>query len=84
MRCRLNAPLMVLAYRDNHQAATTVPAGQTVDVLGPDHDDRFSIISVDGEEFLAFEGDLLERGTLLMRKEAQLQGLHKVRRAAGG
>ena len=69
MRCRLNAPLMVLAYRDNHQAATTIPAGKTIDVLDLDQDDRFSIVSVDGERFLAFETDLLERGTMLIRNE---------------
>ena len=66
MRCRLSVSLMMLAYRDNHQAATTIPAGRTIDVLGPDRDDRFSVIRVDGEEFLAFGSDLLERGTVLV------------------
>jgi len=70
MRCRLNAPLMVLAFRDNHQAATTIPAGQTIEVLGLAQDDRFSVIRSDGEEFLAFETDLTERGALMLQKAA--------------
>lgn len=83
MLCRLNAPLMVLAYRDNHQAATTIPAGRTVDVLGPAEDDRFSVVNSEGEEFLVFEGDLLERGTLLGRKASVKEEALKLKRAAG-
>lgn len=83
MRCRLNAPLMVLAYRDNHQAATSIPPGNTIDVLGPDRDDRFLIISVNGEKFLAFENDLLERGTMLIRKEDRNRETSVMRRASG-
>jgi len=82
MRCRLNAPLMVLAYRDNHRAATTIPAGKTIEVLGPDEDERFFLVSVEGEQFLAFESDLLQRGTMLMRKEDR-ELSKKMTRASG-
>lgn len=82
MRYRVNAPLMVLAFRDNHQAATTIPAGRIIDVLGLAEDDRFSLIRVDGEEFHVFEGDLAERGTFLMRKEPRMADLPQVTRAA--
>jgi hypothetical protein len=61
---------MVLAFRDNHQAATTIPAGRTIEVLGLAEDDRFSVIRSEGEEFLVFETDLLERGSLVMQKAA--------------
>jgi len=83
MRCRLNAPLMVLAYRDNHQAATTIPAGRTIDILGPDQDDRFSIIGVNGQKFLAFEDDVRERGTALIRQEEETVELLKLKHASG-
>jgi len=82
MRRRLNAPLMVLAYRDNHQAATTVPAGRTIDILGQAEDDRFSVIRVDGEEFLVFESDLQDRESPFVRKKPTVQELTKVRRAS--
>lgn len=71
MRCCLNAPLMVLAYGDNHQAATTIPAGRTIEVVGKAEDDRFYIVRLDEEEFLVFESDLPERGTSLMRDESR-------------
>ena len=31
----MHLPTMVLAFKDNHQAAVTIPAGQIVDVIGP-------------------------------------------------
>jgi hypothetical protein len=71
MLCLLHAPLMVLAYRDNHQAATTIPAGRTIDIVGQAEDDRFSVVSSDGEEFLVFERDLQELATLLIRKDTR-------------
>jgi len=72
---------MVLAYRDNHQAATTIPAGKTIDVIGPAEDDRFCVVNSDGEEFLVFESDLMDRGTLLMRKESSNREVIQLRRA---
>ncbi|HTS78247.1 MAG TPA: hypothetical protein VMG40_18695 [Bryobacteraceae bacterium] len=83
MRYRLNAPLMVLAYRDNHEAATTVPVGETIDVLGPDHDDRFSVVRVHNEKFSAFESDVRERGMMLFRKEDQTRDTPFTTRGAG-
>ena len=45
MTYRLDRPMMVLAFKDNHQAATTIPAGQVVELIGPAKDDRFFVIS---------------------------------------
>lgn len=53
-------PLMVLAFKDNLDAAVTVPPGKVIEVMGPAEDDRFAIIRVDGEEFLVFESDLAQ------------------------
>jgi hypothetical protein len=53
-------PLMVLAYKNNHDAAVAVPAGKMIEIIGPDEDDRFVIVNVDGEEFLVFETDLVQ------------------------
>jgi hypothetical protein len=53
-------PLTVLAYKNNHDAAVTVPAGKLVEIIGPADDDRFVIVNVDGEEFLVFETDLVQ------------------------
>jgi hypothetical protein len=49
---------MVLAYQDNHEAAVNIPAGETIRVLGPDRDDRFSVIRYHQQDFLVFESDL--------------------------
>jgi hypothetical protein len=49
---------MVLAYHDNHEAAVNIPAGETIRVLGPDRDDRFSVIRYHQQDFLVFESDL--------------------------
>jgi hypothetical protein len=56
--CRLNRPTMVLALHDNHEAAVPIPAGKIVDIEGSTQDDRFVVLSVDGEQFLAFASDL--------------------------
>jgi len=61
MRYRLNGSVMVLAFKDNHQLAVTVPAGSTVEVIGPAEDDRFLILRVDDEQFHAFASDLADR-----------------------
>ena len=66
MRCRLNAPLMVLAYRNHHHRAVTVPAGEIIDVEGPaENDDRFAVVHFAGEEFHAFESDVRQWAMLL-------------------
>ena len=51
---------MVLAYRNNHEAAVTIPAGKSIEIVGPAKDDRFVIVKADGEEFLVFETDLVQ------------------------
>jgi hypothetical protein len=51
---------MVLALKDNHEAAIPIPAGRVVDVATSAEDDRFVVLSVDGEQFLAFASDLIE------------------------
>ena len=73
MRYRTNLPLMVLAYKDNHDAAVTVPAGQVIDVIGYAKDDRFLVVNVDGEDFHVFETDLRERSKLVPNKPAARQ-----------
>jgi hypothetical protein len=59
---RTTLPMMVLAFRDNHQAAVTIPAGELIQVAGRDRDERFRVVCVHGEEFLVFETDLEDRG----------------------
>jgi len=66
MKCYMRSALLVLAFKDNHQAAVPVPAGTIVDVLFG-ADDRFVTVVVDGEEFHAFAEDIREQGTLLQR-----------------
>jgi hypothetical protein len=56
---------MVLAFRDNHQAAVTIPPGDTLELIGPAQDDRFVIVSVRGKEFLVFESDIRKGGEYL-------------------
>ena len=52
MLCRLNAPLVVLAYSDNHNAAVTIPAGEIIEVVGlVENDDRFAVVQFAGEQF---------------------------------
>jgi len=51
---------MVLAFKDNHQAATTIPEGTILDV-GADFDDRFVVVTLNGEQFHMFASDLTER-----------------------
>jgi len=59
MQYRLNLPTMVLASGDNHQAAVTIPAGTTIEVIGPvASDDRFLVIRAGDEEFHVFASDL--------------------------
>jgi hypothetical protein len=66
---RLNLATMVLALKDNHQVAVTIPAGKIVDVVGSAEDDRFVVVTVDGEQFHAFASDLSDRG-LQIRESA--------------
>lgn len=59
---RTDLPIMVLAFRDNHDAAVTIQAGEIFKVVGPAQDDRFVVVVVKGEQFLVFESDLKSRG----------------------
>jgi hypothetical protein len=71
MLYRASQPIMVFAFRDNHQAAITVPAGNILEVIGPAQDDRFVIVSIKGEEFLVLQSDLMTRGELFFLGVAQ-------------
>lgn len=52
---------MVLAFKDNHQLAVTIPEGSTVEVIGPaENDDRSLVLSVNDEPFHAFASDLAD------------------------
>jgi hypothetical protein len=61
MMRRLDDELMVLALKGNHQAAITIPAGKIVDIVSLPGDDRFVVITVEGEQFHAFASDLANR-----------------------
>lgn len=62
MQYLLNLPMMVLAFRDNHQAAVTLPAGTLIDVVGPvEDDDRFLLIRAGDGQFHIFASDLADR-----------------------
>lgn len=61
MQHSLSASLMVLALNGDHQAAVTIPAGKIVDVTRSDGDDRFVVITVEGEQFHAFASDLSDK-----------------------
>jgi hypothetical protein len=63
MRYRLVRPTMVLAFRDNHQAAVTIQPETIIDVIGPvSNDDRFLIVRCQDQEFHMFASDLAAHG----------------------
>jgi hypothetical protein len=62
MLYRIDLPTMTLAFKNNHHAATTLPEGSVVDVIGPHTDDRFVVVKSSGEELLVFATDMSERG----------------------
>lgn len=71
----LNHSIMVLAFKDNHQLAVTVPAGKTIQVIGPvDDDNRFLVVDVDDEQFHIFASDLEDRAEQVLAH--QTAGLH--------
>ena len=70
MQYFLNRPIMVLAFKDNHQAAVTMPAGKLIDVVGPvENDDRFLVISADDAQFHIFASDLAGRAEPVIARE---------------
>lgn len=60
LRCRLKAPLVLLAFGDNQNAALPVPLGKVIEVRRLPEDDRFFLVVVDGQEFHAFATDVQE------------------------
>jgi hypothetical protein len=74
MLYHLDHPTMTLAFKDNHYAATTLPPGSVVEVIGPDVDDRFVVVRVSQEELLVFATDLNDWG----------RPVNKSRRATAG
>jgi hypothetical protein len=68
---RLNRSIMVLALKDNHQAAVPIPAGRMVHVTPSPDDDRFVIVKVDGQKFLAFASDLIGKGPVSDQPQRQ-------------
>lgn len=79
MRYRVNLPIMVLAFRDNHKVALHVSPGEIFEVVGRAEDNRFLVAEVRGERLLVFECDLEDRGQILPNRKAR-----KVALAAGG
>jgi hypothetical protein len=77
MLYRSNLPMMVLARGDNHQAAVTIPEGETFRVVGPDQDDRFCVVHYLEEDFLVFESDLRNLCEAVSRKESHGEPLPK-------
>ena len=67
-RYRVSRPMMVLAFRKDHQTAVTLQVGEIFALIGPAQDDRFAVIEVRGEQFLVFESDLKDRGTLVLTR----------------
>ena len=61
MRYRTTRPILVLAFKDNHQLAVTVPTGTLVDVVGSAEDDRFVVMNVNDDQFHAFASDIRDR-----------------------
>jgi hypothetical protein len=68
---RVELPMMVLAFKDNHRAAVTMQAGEVFKVVGPAQDDRFVVVDVKGEQFLVFECDLKYRGKPVPDRKAR-------------
>ena len=55
MQYLLTLPMMVSAFKDNHQSAVTIPAGTIIEVVGPvEDDDRFLLIQADDVQFHIF------------------------------
>lgn len=72
MQYRLTLPMMVLAFKDNHQAAVTIPAGTLLEVVGPvEDDDRFLLITTDDGHFHIFASDLADRAKPVGARETK-------------
>ena len=73
---------MVLALKGNHKTVVTIPALKIVEVVGPAEDDRFVIISLDGEQFHVFASDLANRASPLegSQERAERRSVDRPRR----
>lgn len=77
MQCYPRSPLLLLAFRDNHDAAVPVAPGKTINVLSLPNDDRFMIVIVDGEEFHAFTEDVRALCVAIPSKRPALALVHR-------
>ncbi|HEY7338358.1 MAG TPA: hypothetical protein VH639_25960 [Bryobacteraceae bacterium] len=68
---RARLPTMVLTFRDNHDFAVPIAAGEVFEVLGLAEDDRFVIVDVKGQEFLIFASDLKLRCKRVLQWQVQ-------------
>lgn len=68
---RATLPTMVLTFRDNHDFAIPIAAGEVFEVVGTAEDDRFVIVNVKGQEFLIFAVDLKRRCKRVVQWGAQ-------------
>ncbi|MBZ5677824.1 MAG: hypothetical protein LAP61_26555 [Acidobacteriia bacterium] len=70
MQYLLTLPMMVLAFKDNHQAAVTIPAGTLIEVVGAvEGDDRFLLVRADDGQFHIFASDLADRANPVVVRE---------------
>ena len=69
MLYQVDLPMMTLAFKDNHYAATVLPQRLLVEILRPDFGDRFLVVKVSQEELLVFATDLNDRGRALNQSE---------------
>jgi hypothetical protein len=83
MRYRCTGSIMVLAFKDNHQAAVSIQPGQIFELVGPAEDDRFVVVDVKGEEFLVFNSDLEDYGVMVPERKLETAGARIAMAAAG-
>ncbi len=55
---RIKGALMLLAFGDNHDAALPALPGRVIQVRDLPEDERFVVVTIDGQEFHAFASDL--------------------------
>jgi hypothetical protein len=82
-RYRCTGSIMVLAFKDNHEAAVRIQPGQIFELVGPAEDDRFVVVNVKGEEFLVFNSDLEGHGTMVPERNVKTAGQPVAIAAAG-
>jgi len=75
MRYQTHLPTIALAFRDDHHAAVTIPAGTMMNLIGPAEDDRFVVVEVDGEKLQVFETDLMNRSAARAARERRASRL---------